>query len=335
MRLRSGLLNTGTILCLVVAILATFGLSRSFATEMTPAVPAWLTAHMGDGDDQIAPVVLQRARALYLQKVGAGAVSNPCYFAMDATRPNNLGDGGPGNRFYIICEASRTFRAISSGHGGGRILKGIADFSDDRQCAKNFSNAQGSYLTAGGAYVTAETKTGFKGYYRTSGKGTAILMRTFIQFDGEGETGNARPRAIGGHAAVLLRNACLLHDPGSPYATGDGYVPLGTLVNYAGGRSDGCTSWSPTDAQDIVGMVADDPTTLYIYPEAADINAVAHAVAAGRSLPGAGLYWNTACLKEIKAPKFWPKETLEPLIAQYDRDHPAPPPRPIPICPGQ
>jgi hypothetical protein len=75
--------------------------------------------------------------------------------------------------------------------------------------------------------------------------------------------------------------------------------------------------------------------TLYIYPESDDIDAVALAVKAGRSPSRAGLYWNAPCLKEIGSPKFWPKETLEPILVQYRKDHPAPPPRPTPICKGQ
>ena len=39
------------------------------------------------------------------------------------------------------------------------------------------------------------------------------------------------------------------------------------LVNYAGGRSNGCTSWSASDAEQIIPMMKDKPTTLYIYPE--------------------------------------------------------------------
>jgi hypothetical protein len=78
-----------------------------------------------------------------------------------------------------------------------------------------------------------------------------------------------------------------------------------------------------------------EPTTLYIYPESDDIAAVVRAVKAGRSSSRAGLYWNASCLKQIGAPKFWPKETLEPILAQYKKDHPAPPPGPIPICKGQ
>ena len=305
------------------------GSLRSFAADQPPAVPAWLKAHVGDGDGQISAVVLQRARALYLQKLSQGAVDNPCYFAMDATRP-----AGFGRRFYVICESTRTFRAVPSGHGSGRNLKGIANFANGIRCAKNFSNAQDFKLTTGGDYVTSETRTYFKGYYRASGK-SVPLVRSFVQFDGEGDTANARPRAIGGHPAVLLRGVCLWKAPKSPYANDDGYVPFGTLVNYAAGRSNGCTSWTPSDAAQIIPLVKDEPTTLYIYPELRDIAAIAQAVKAGRSPSRAGLYWNASCLRENGIPKFWPKETLEPILVQYKKDHPAPPPGPTPICKGQ
>ena len=114
---------------------------------------------------------------------------------------------------------------------------------------------------------------------------------------------------------------CLRKEPGSPYADRDGYVPFGTLVDYTGGRSNGCTSWSPSDVQQILAMVKNNPTTLYIYPDAADVNAVARAVAAGQSPSRAELYWNASCLRAIGSPKFWPKETLEPIIVQYTRNH--------------
>jgi hypothetical protein len=317
---------------LSIIVIALAASSRSFAAEKSSEIPSWLRTHVGEGEDQIAQVVLQRARALYLQKEREGAVKNPCYLAMDATRPNDAGNGASGHRFYVICEADYSFRAISAGHGGGRDLKGIVDFANGRRCAKNFGNALDSRLTAGGAYVTRETKTSFKGYYRVSPKQNAVLVRSFIQFDGEGEAANARQREIGGHPAELLRNVCLRKDPRSPYADNEGYVPFGTLVEYAGGRSDGCTSWSPADAGQIISMINNDPTTLYIYPESGDINAVAQAVKAGRSLSRAGLYWNASCLKEIGAPKFWPRETLEPILAEYKKEHPAPPPGPTPIC---
>jgi len=322
---------------IAIAIVALSGVPRSLAAEpaaeQASDIPPWLKAHIGDGEGRISQVVLQRARALYLQKVRAGAVKNPCYFAMDATRPSTVGNG-PGRRFYVICEADRSFRAISSGYGNGRNLGSNANFANGRQCAKNFSNAEGSKLTMGGPYVTDELITSFKGYYRSGGKATPLL-RTFIQFEGEGETGNARPRAIGGHPAVLLRGMCRRKDPDDPHANKEGYVAWGSLVNYTGGRSNGCTSWSPSDAAKITAMVKDQPTTLYIYPESKDIDAVAQAVKAGKALSSAGLYWNAACLRQIHAPKFWPKETLEPIIIQYRKDHPPPPPQPLPICKGK
>jgi hypothetical protein len=324
---------------LVATLLAIFSLvtmslvaPAQSAESHSAEVPSWLKERVGEGDGQIADVVLQRARALYLRKVTEGIVKNPCYFAMDATRPHDLGRGHLGRRFYVICEAKRSFRAMSAGHGGGRDLKGVADFANGRRCVKNFSNAADSKLTAGGPYVTGETKTSFKGYYRVSPGKDAILLRAFVQFDGEGETANARQREIGGHAAELLRNVCLRKDPNSPYADHEGYVPFGRLVDYAGGRSDGCTSWSPAEAREIITMTKDDPTTLYIYPDADDIDAVAKTVKSGQSPSSAGLYWNASCLKEIHSPKFWPKETLEPILVRYKRDHPASPRWPTPIC---
>jgi hypothetical protein len=310
-------------------LIALIGASPSVAAGQ-PGVPAWLAAHVGEGEGQIAPVVLERARALYHRKVSEGAVRNPCYFAMDATRPHDL--GGSGRRFFIICESQGVFRAISAGHGGGRDLDGIADFANGRRCVKNFGNAADSDLTAGGAYVTAETAASFKGYYRAPGGGDALFMRAFLKFDGEGETANARERAIGGHPAVVFRAICRRRDPTSPHADPDGYVPFGKLVVYTAGRSDGCTSWSPSDAESIIAMVKDAPTTLYIYPESRDIDAVARAVQAGQSPSRAGLYWNAACLRDIGAPRFWPRESLEPIIERYREAHPASPPQPLPIC---
>ena len=323
--MRSRLLLLVSIISLNV-IVAVSGSPRSFAVEQPTGVPAWLQAHIGEGEGQIAQVVLQRARAFYLKKLSEGAVKNPCYFAMDATRP-----GGFARRFYVICEADRSFRAIPTGHGNGRNLQGTANFANGIECAKNFGNAMDSKLTTGGPYVTAETITSFKGYYRDGAAKYVAFSRSFVQFDGEGEAANARPRAIGGHPAAVFRGACLRKDADSPYANQDGYVLFGKLVDYPGGRSNGCTSWSRSDAEQVIPMMK-EPTTLYIYPESNDIAAVAQAVKAGRSPSRAGLYWNASCLKQIGAPKFWPKETLEPILAQYKKDHRAPPPGPIPIC---
>ncbi|MEX6508166.1 hypothetical protein [Jiella sp. M17.18] len=296
-------------------------------------VPAWLAAHVGEADGQISAVVLQRARALYREKVASGAVRNPCYFAMDATRPADLGNNRIGRRFYIICEAQQSFRAVSAGHGSGRKLPGLADFSNGRQCVKNFGNASDSELTTGGDYVTAETRTSFKGYYRSASGQTVPFLRSFVQFDGEGATANARARVIGGHPAEVLRAMCRIKAPGNAYANGEGYVPFGKLVGYAAGRSNGCTSWSPADAQTILPIMQAAPTTLYIYPEARDIAAVAHTAKGGVLPPGSGLYWNAQCLKAIGgAPKFWSASVLEPLIARYKASLPKSTPRPLPIC---
>ena len=169
-----------------LGVLIALAIARPSLAAGQPSVPAWLEAHVGEGEGQIAPIVLERARALYQRK----GVRNPCYFAMDATRPHDLG-GSLGRRFYIICEADGSFRAISAGHGGGRDLGEGADFANGRRCVKNFGNATGSDLTAGGAYVTGETTESFKGYYRAAG-GDAVFMRPFLKFDGEGETANAR-----------------------------------------------------------------------------------------------------------------------------------------------
>jgi hypothetical protein len=320
------------------------GLPRAFAEELpwlvspvpaapvAPAgpsasgIPAWLQAHVGDGNGQISAVVLQRARAFHQEKVREGAVHNPCYFAFDVTRP-----GGAGRRFYVICEANKTFRAIPAGHGSGRHLPGLPDFSNGRRCAKNFSNAEGSKLTTGGDYVTAEIRTSFKGYYRDAGT-FEPLVRSFLQFEGEGVTANARKRAIGGHPGEIVKWICRIKYPSSPYADKDGYVPYGKLIDYGAGRSNGCTSWPAADAEKILPLAENKPTTVYVYPEARDIVAVARVLKAGQSPARAGLYWNASCLREIGAPNFWPRETLEPALVQYKEDHPPGKPEPLPIC---
>ncbi|MGT2467258.1 hypothetical protein ACVOMV_23605 [Mesorhizobium atlanticum] len=97
---------------------------------------------LGDGEGQISEVVLERHARSTRRRSGDGSVGNPCYFAMDATRPGDLGNSALGQRYYIICEAKQIFRAVSSGHGGGRNLKGVADFIQRQACAqKNFGNA--------------------------------------------------------------------------------------------------------------------------------------------------------------------------------------------------
>ncbi|MEQ9260065.1 MAG: hypothetical protein RIG84_13325 [Roseovarius sp.] len=300
------------------------------AAPLAPEIPGWLKAHVGTGEGQIAPIVLERARALYQEKLAAGEITNPCYLAKDVTRPSAARSGAPAKRFYAICEDRKFFRAVSSGYGNGRGLA-AADFSNGRQCAKNFSNAEGSKLTMGGRYITAESRTSFKGYYSEDGE-KKPFYRPFLLFDGEGETENAREREIGGHMAMFLRWECRFKKPESPFADDEGYVPYGRLVNYTGGRSNGCTTWSPSEAEEIFRLTQGKPTTLYIYPESRDIDAVANAVKSGTSLAKAGLYWNANCLKDIGAPKFWPKRELQPVIDAWRDALPTPAPYVLPIC---
>ena len=66
--LKSILLNIVKAFSLFFIVIALSALSRSFAAEQASDVPAWLSAHVGEGEGQIAQVVLQRARALYFQK---------------------------------------------------------------------------------------------------------------------------------------------------------------------------------------------------------------------------------------------------------------------------
>ncbi|GAA5082200.1 murein L,D-transpeptidase catalytic domain family protein [Roseibacterium beibuensis] len=319
---------------LTIAALGALAAAAPMPAEATPLsaeIPSWLQQHVGTGEGQIAPVVLERARALYMEQVRGGGIQNPCYLAMDATRPSSSSTGGPGQRFYIICEAEESFRAVSSGYGSGRSLP-AADFSNERECAQNFSNAEGSNLTMGGAYLTAETRTSFKGYFTEDGE-RVPFHRTFLLFDGMGETDNAREREIGGHVAMFLRWQCRFSAPDSPDADAEGYVPYGNLVNYTGGRSNGCTTWSEEVAEDIMSRVEGDPTTLYIYPESGDITAVADAVAGQRPLSEEGLYWNATCLGAIGSPRFWTRETLRPIIDQWRASLPEPAPLELPICP--
>jgi hypothetical protein len=313
-----------------MALVGTISAGPVHATALSTDVPEWLKAHVGTGEGKIAQVVLDRARALYQRKISEGVVSNPCYLAKDATRPSTSRSGAPTDRFYVICEGSKTFKAIYSGYGNGRKLE-RANFSNGRECAKNFSNAEGSKLTMGGNYVTAETRTSFKGYY-TEGGEKLPFNRTFLLFDGEGETENAREREIGGHVAMFLRWQCRYQDVESPYADDEGYVPYGKLVNYTGGRSNGCTTWSETASDEILELVEGNPTTLYIYPESRDIDAVAEAVSAGKSLDAAGVYWNSQCLRTIGKPKFWPKSMLQPVINEWRDSLPTPAPYVLPIC---
>ena len=314
----------------VMIVAALSGSSLSLAAEQSSAVPAWLQAHVGTGEGRIAAVVLQRARALYLQKTKEGAVDNPCYFAMDATRPSSSPRGGLGRRFYIICEAEKSFRAISSGYGNGRKLR-RANFSNGRRCAKNFSNAEGSNLTAGGVYITAETRESFKGILSPIGQEDAFRSRVLAVCWGRRHSERLGP----GHRRTSGRwfeTAVPLQESRKPLCGRGGVCSFRKTGELHQRPQQRLHNLVAIKFREIIAMVQDNPTTLYIYPESGDIDAVAKAVKDRKSLSRAGLYWNIACLRAIGAPKFWPKETLQPIIDEWRDSLPKGPPRPLPIC---
>jgi hypothetical protein len=152
-------------------------------------------------------------------------------------------------------------------------------------------------------------------------------MRSFVQFDGEGDTANARSRAIGGHPGVIVSPVCRMKAPGNPYADDEGYVPLGKLIDYGAGRSNGY--WRPPAVSEwILALVKDRPTTLYI-TLIDDIVAVARAVKAGQSPRGC---IGTRPPEGNRLSNFWPSETLEPALMKFREDHPPSPPQPLPLC---
>ena len=91
---RSLLLQIATLVGLViVGLIALSGSPRSFAAEQQSDIPAWLKAHVGDGEGKISQVVLQRARAHYLQKLGEGAVKIPATSPWTRHAPRDLAVG--------------------------------------------------------------------------------------------------------------------------------------------------------------------------------------------------------------------------------------------------
>ena len=168
-----------------------------------------------------------------------------------------------------------------------RSQRGGREFLERYQLREEFQQCDGFQADDGRPLRDGRDRSLVQGLLsQRSGKYVAF-SRSFVQFEGEGDTANARPRAIGGHPAAVLRVACRRKAPESPYANEEGYVPVGKLQDYAAGRSNGCTSWSQSDAAKIIPMMQ-QPTTLYIYPESADIAAVAQAVKAGKSPSRAG-----------------------------------------------
>ncbi len=158
-------------------------------------------AHVGDGDGQIAQVVLQRARALYLQKLSEGAVEESLLLRHGRDAPRRVwppvlhhlrgrpvvSRGAIGSRQRPQFERHREFRQRNALRQEFQQCDGFEADDRRRLCDGGDDNLLQRLLPELG------------------GKIRHAFSRSFVQFDGEGDTANARPRAIGGHPAVLLR----------------------------------------------------------------------------------------------------------------------------------
>ncbi len=276
--------------------------------EFKTDIPGFLRQHVGDGPDQISEVVLQRARTHFFEKRNARKAKNVCYAAMDATRPHLLNekeaDKGAamvlGNRLYLICESLGIFKALPVSHGGGIDLKkqNGPDLKNGRHCAKYFGNIDSTYLTMGGRYMTDIMKYFYKGKVRQKDGGYCDYSRPFLTFTGEGETANAKERAIGAHPVLKMGQGSEHCDITNPHADAQGYVYFADkLINYNGGRTEGCLGMPEEDAALILTVAKDHPMSVYVYPQKADIE--------NMSDPESKPYWNKECLAEIGTPKYY------------------------------
>ena len=112
MRLRS-LLAIVAIANLIMIGGALSGWPRSFAAELPWLDPDWLQAHVGEGEGQIAPVVLQRARALYLKNVSEGRSQQSLLLRHGRHAPRRLGTPilhHLRSRPNVSCGSIRTWR---------------------------------------------------------------------------------------------------------------------------------------------------------------------------------------------------------------------------------
>ena len=280
---------------------------------------------------------LQRARARFTSRKASGAIRNPCYFAMDATRPHDLNVGKVGARFYVICESALIVPCLFDGSRRRPQFERHRGFRQRKAVREKLRQRYGSVPDCWWALCNRRDENILPLRLCASAKKDAALIRSFVQFDGEGETANARQREIGRASGTIIAER--LSPKGSAQLLRGSrrlrsVRATGSLRRLAAATA--AQSWSPSDAEQIIAVVKDDPTALYIYPEAADIDAVTQN---GEVRPvisrQAGLYWNASCLKEIVTPKFWPKEALEPVLAQYAKAHPAPPQRSPPRCKGR
>ena len=122
---------------------------------------------MGEGDGQIAPVVLERARALYLRTQGASEIPATSPWTR---RARTTSAQRPAADFTSSAKPTARFARFPRVMAAVAICRASRISQTAGRCAKNFGNAMDSDLTAGGAYVTGETNPSFKGYYRVAAR---------------------------------------------------------------------------------------------------------------------------------------------------------------------
>ena len=175
----------------LIIVIALASSSRSFAVEQPSDIPAWLRPNVGEGEGQIAEVILRGARAL-LPKSARGRGQKSlllCHGRYASPRIKRRQIGAAVLRYLRI-------RPVVSGDFGGPWrrpqFERYRGFRQRKALREELRQCAGFETDGRWAYVTAETKTSFKGYYRASAKQDAVLIRSFVQFDGEGEVANAR-----------------------------------------------------------------------------------------------------------------------------------------------
>jgi len=182
----------------LVGTVVVWGTAASLATEQPSDVPAWLRSHIGEGEGQIAQVVLQRARALYLKRWPQA--SSKIHAILPWTRRAPRGQIGESGFTRSAKLSGRFVRP----HGSWQRPQhqGRRDFANGKECAREFRQCAGSYLTTA-APIDARRKPRSKLLSQLR-ETDAVLMRSFVQFDGEERP--PMPESVRSAAcAVLLR----------------------------------------------------------------------------------------------------------------------------------
>ena len=169
--------------------------------------------------------------------------------------------------------------------------------------------------------MTADIAAALKGTIALAEE-TQLSPGPFLKFDGEGDTANARERAIGGHPAVLLRGVCRRKEPGSPPRRRGRLRSLWEARELRGRAQRWLHQLVALGRRKHHGDgKRQSERALHLCKIARHRRGRAGG-RGGKAPSRAGLYWNAACLRDIGAPRFWGKETLEPILARWRTAHP-------------